>query len=74
MTELMTNCVFNRDLRQMLGDLSAERFSSEMLTQQLGAAGQYRSDFLDNLGHRLRTPLKTIVGYSQLLQSGSTAI
>ena len=61
--------IANRDLRQMLGDLSAERLKTDTLTRQLEAASRYRSDFLDNLGHRLRTPLNSIVGYSQLLQS-----
>lgn len=62
--------IANRDLRQTLSDLAAERLKTENLTQQLEAASRYRSDFLDNLGHRLRTPLNSIVGYSQLLQSG----
>lgn len=62
--------VANRDLSQTLSDLAAERAKTESLTRQLEAASQYRSDFLDNLGHRLRTPLNSIVGYSQLLQSG----
>jgi signal transduction histidine kinase len=71
MTELSDELrIANRDLRQMLGDLSAERLKTEILTRQLEAASRYRSDFLDNLGHRLRTPLNSIVGYSQLLQSG----
>lgn len=62
--------IANRDLRQTLTDLSAERAKTESLTRQLEAAGEYRSSFLDHLGHRLRTPLNSITGYSQLLESG----
>jgi signal transduction histidine kinase len=62
--------VANLDLSQTLSDLAAARLKTEALTRQLEAASQYRSDFLDNLGHRLRTPLNSIAGYSQLLQSG----
>lgn len=62
--------VANRDLSQTVADLSAERLKNEALTRQLEASSQYRASLLDNLGHRLRTPLNSIVGYSQLLQSG----
>ena len=62
--------IANRDLRQTLADLVNERKQTETLTEQLEAASQYRSQFLDLLGHHLRTPLNSVVGYSQLLQSG----
>jgi signal transduction histidine kinase len=62
--------IANRDLRQTLADLGAEREKTAALTQQVEAASQYRSQFLDQLGHHLRTPLNSVVGYSQLLQTG----
>jgi signal transduction histidine kinase len=60
----------NRDLRQAASEAANFRTRNEVLTQQLQAAGQYRSDFLDKLGHKLRTPLNSITGYTELLESG----
>ncbi|HVU13590.1 MAG TPA: HAMP domain-containing sensor histidine kinase [Phototrophicaceae bacterium] len=62
--------VANRDLRQAVSEVSALRANNDSLNQQLQVAGQYSSDFLDNLGHKLRTPLNSITGYTELLQSG----
>ncbi len=62
--------VANRDLRQAVSEVSALRAHNDSLNQQLQAAGRYSSDFLDNLGHKLRTPLNSITGYTELLQSG----
>ncbi|MDX2161900.1 MAG: HAMP domain-containing sensor histidine kinase [bacterium] len=65
--------VANRDLRQLVTDLATERGRMAELSSQLAASrqfGQYKSDFLNLLGHRLRTPLNSIVGYSELLESG----
>ncbi|MFQ3565714.1 MAG: HAMP domain-containing sensor histidine kinase [Aggregatilineales bacterium] len=62
--------IINSDLRQTLSDLSAERARSEALHNQLIQATRTRSQFLDQLGHRLRTPLNSIFGYSELLASG----
>ena len=60
----------NRDVRQAVSEAASLRARNEDLTQELKDAGQYRSDFLDNLGHKLRTPLNSITGYTELLQSG----
>jgi signal transduction histidine kinase len=62
--------VVNRDLRQTVTELASERAKSDALSRQLAAAGQIKSDFLDNLGHKLRTPLNPVVGYSELMLSG----
>ncbi len=62
--------IVNRDLRQATSEAASQKAHNEVLEQQLQAAGQYRSDFLDNLGHKLRTPLNSIAGYTELLQSG----
>jgi signal transduction histidine kinase len=59
-----------RDLRQNVTELAAERARNDGLMRQLQTAGQVKSDFLDNLGHKLRTPLNSIAGYSELLLSG----
>jgi len=60
----------NRDVRQAVSEAASLRARNEILAQELREAGQYRSDFLDKLGHKLRTPLNSITGYTELLQSG----
>ncbi len=60
----------NRDVRQAVSEAASLRARNELLAQELREAGQYRSDFLDKLGHKLRTPLNSITGYTELLQSG----
>ena len=62
--------IANRDVRQAVSEAASLRARNDLLTQELQAAGQYRSDFLDKLGHKLRTPLNSITGYTELLQSG----
>jgi signal transduction histidine kinase len=62
--------VLNRDLRQTVTELAAERAKTENLTRQLQAASQIKSEFLDKLGQKLRTPLNSIAGFSELLLSG----
>jgi signal transduction histidine kinase len=66
--------VANRDLRQVVTDLATERSAKAELTKQLEDSrrySQYKNTFLDKLGHKLRTPLNSIVGYSALLESGT---
>ncbi len=60
----------NSDLRQATSEAARLRAQNEVLNRELHASGQYRSDFLDQLGHKLRTPLNSIAGYTELLQSG----
>ena len=60
----------NRDLLQSVSEVASLRTHDDQMSQQLQAAGQYRSDFLDKLGHKLRTPLNSITGYTELLKSG----
>ena len=62
--------IANRDVRQAVSEAASLRTRNELLAQELKEAGQYRSDFLDKLGHKLRTPLNSITGYTELLQSG----
>ncbi len=59
--------VANNDLRQMSGEVAAARENTARFEEELRAAARARSDFLTNMSHRIRTPLNSIVGYSELL-------
>jgi signal transduction histidine kinase len=63
--------VANNDLRQALADLSKERDRAGKLRDELAEASRYKSQFLSDMGHQLRTPLSSIVGYSDLLLDGT---
>lgn len=63
--------VANNDLRQALADLSKEKDRAGRLSDELAEASRYKSQFLSDMGHQLRTPLSSIVGYSELLLSGT---
>lgn len=60
----------NRDLRQALSDLSNERARLDALRRELLDASGYKGEFLANMSHKLRTPLYSIAGYTELLQGG----
>lgn len=65
--------VANQDLRQVVADLATERGRTADLSKQLSDSrdyGQAKLDFLDRLGHRLRTLLNSIGGYTELLVTG----
>jgi signal transduction histidine kinase len=59
------------ELRNVRSDLANERQRVDALTQQLSAAGKSRGTFLDHMGYFIRTPLNLIIGYSELLLSGT---
>ncbi|MBI5957177.1 MAG: hypothetical protein HY866_00480 [Chloroflexi bacterium] len=63
--------VANNDLRKALGDASKERDQARRLREELTEASRYKSEFLSGMGLQLRTPLSSIVGYSELLLSGT---
>jgi signal transduction histidine kinase len=62
--------IANRDLRQALADLGSTRAQLDVLNRELLAASGYKGEFLTNMSHKLRTPLYSIAGYTELLQSG----
>ncbi len=62
--------VANTDLHQAVGEIASLSAQNESLTQEIQAAGHVRNDFLDKLGHKLRTPLNSISGYTELMRSG----
>ncbi|MBC7813233.1 MAG: hypothetical protein H7175_18895 [Burkholderiales bacterium] len=59
-----------RNHQQAIVELQRQKTLVERLTQELQTASQSKSLFLSNMGLELRTPLNSIVGYSELLQSG----
>ncbi|NQU64813.1 MAG: response regulator [SAR324 cluster bacterium] len=56
-------CRKNRSIRNDRLDLEKMRQSTRQLLEQLN---QYKSEFLNNLSHELRTPMQGILGYSEL--------
>jgi signal transduction histidine kinase len=62
--------VANADLHQALADLSTEKARAERLDSELVESSRYRSEFLTDMGHQLRTPLNSILGYTELLLRG----
>jgi PAS domain S-box-containing protein len=60
--------------RVRLGKLLQARNSElERARSMAETANRAKSDFLSNMSHELRTPLGTILGYAQLLGSGTPA-
>lgn len=66
-TELRT---LNSDLKQALSDLNRAHNQQQDLEKTLDRTRQYRSEFVSNMSHEFRTPLNSIIGYSELLNSG----
>lgn len=62
--------VANNDLRRMSSEVAAARANTASLEDELRTASRAKSEFLTNMSHRLRTPLNSIVGYSELLSKG----
>jgi signal transduction histidine kinase len=63
--------VANSDLRKALADATKERDQARELRRELADATRYKSEFLSGVGLQLRTPLSSLVGYSELLLSGT---
>jgi signal transduction histidine kinase len=60
----------SRDLFQTSNEVSQLRERNEELLNDFQSASTYKSDFMTNMSHKLRTPLNSIAGYTELLQSG----
>lgn len=60
----------SRDLFQTSNEVSQLRSRNEELLSDFQSASAYKSDFMTNMSHKLRTPLNSIAGYTELLQSG----
>ncbi len=59
-----------RALRASMTDLAADKEQAEQLSEELREANRAKNEFLTNMSHALRTPLNSIVGYSELLLKG----
>jgi PAS domain S-box-containing protein len=55
-------------LDQVLRDKNAELESARLVAER---ANRAKSDFLSGMSHELRTPLSAILGFAQLIESGS---
>jgi PAS domain S-box-containing protein len=55
-------------LDQVLRDKNAELESARLVAERANLA---KSDFLSGMSHELRTPLSAILGFAQLIESGS---
>ena len=70
-------------LRMILSDISARKLLDEALLQsnltlhsarlQADQANHAKSDFLSSMSHELRSPLNAILGFAQLIESGTPA-
>ena len=62
--------IANADLRRAVAEAADERAHRAALDIEVRRSLQVRTEFLEELGHRLRTTLNSISGYNQLLQFG----
>jgi signal transduction histidine kinase/CheY-like chemotaxis protein len=62
--------VANNDLRRMSNEVAEARAKVARLEDELITTARAKSAFLTNMSHRLRTPLNSILGYSEMLNKG----
>ena len=53
--------------QEMAAKLKNQRDELEMTSHELAAASKTKSEFLANMSHELRTPLNSIIGFSEIL-------
>ncbi|MEA1907618.1 MAG: response regulator [Euryarchaeota archaeon] len=53
--------------QEMAAKLKNQRDKLEMTSHELAAASKTKSEFLANMSHELRTPLNSIIGFSEIL-------
>jgi len=58
-------------LERRVGERTADL---EAVNQQLQDVSRHKSEFLANMSHKLRTPLNSILGFSQLLQEQTASL
>ncbi|BAV34135.1 histidine kinase [Sulfuricaulis limicola] len=65
---LFTNITERKRLDQVLRDQNAELERARFVAEKANSA---KSDFLSSMSHELRSPLNAILGFAQLMESGS---
>lgn len=60
----------NAHLQQNVEALRREKDEVQRLNVRIAEANRYKTEFMSMMSHEFRTPLNSIVGYSELLMSG----
>ena len=62
------------ELKRMQNQLEERANELERVNEELRAYGRAKDSFLSNVSHELKTPLSTINGYVEMLDSGSLGV